>query len=162
MINNNIQIETPDQYRMTVLSMLQQASHCIDIFSQNLEPEILNSKEVEHSILRLAKKHPNTQIRILVQDSDNAVHNGHCLIRLAQTLTSSIFIHTPSAQYKDESHSFILVDRTAFIHRVSASNRNYNATASFHAPRDTAKLIELFDQIWDHSSRDSQTRRLYI
>jgi hypothetical protein len=158
----DILIETRDEYRNTAASLMQQARHTIDIFTQNLEPEILDHSDIEQSMLTLAKRHPNTRARILVQDSTTAVHNGHCIIRLAQTLTSSIFIHKPTDKYKDDPRSFIVIDKTAFIHRVSAHDRNYNATANTHAPHEAKTLMDFFDEVWEHSSPDGQTRRVYV
>ena len=158
----DIRIETRDEYRRTVALLMQQARESIDIFTQNLEPEILNHGDIEQHILKLAKRHPNTRVRILVQDSTTAVQNGHCLIRLGQTLTSSVFIHKPSQKYRDDPRSFIVVDKTAFIHRVTAHDRNYDATANFHAPYEAGTLMGFFDEVWEHSSPDMQTRRVYI
>ena len=99
--------------------------YSIDIFTQDLDIKIYNHQEIEQSIFDLAKKHPNTCIRILVQDSKKATQYGHCLIRLAQKLTSSVFIHNPSEEYKNERSSFMIVDKLGLLHRFCHYNSNW-------------------------------------
>ena len=160
--NEEIQIETADEYRQITLSLAEQAHHSIDIFTQDLEIEIYGNKIFEHSVFALSKKHPNTRIRILVQDSSKSVRNGHRLIKLAQQLTSSVFINNPTNKQKDEQGAFMVVDNIGLIHRTLATTRTYKANANFKSPRPAAKLVDHFNNIWQHSVPDIQTRRMYI
>lgn len=160
--NTEIHVDTVEEYKCAILSMLEQAQHTVDIFTQHLEPETYNNKRVEHALLRLAKKHPNTRIRLLVNDSSRAVQNGHCLIRLAQQLTSSVAIHSPPVHYKNNQSAFLVVDKTGLIIRPFATDRNYQASVSFNSPRAAAEQLELFDEVWEHSTPDVQTRRINL
>ncbi len=159
---NKILVNTKEKYKDITLMMLEQAQLNIDIFTQNLEPEIYDNTRVRQIIIKLAKRHPKTRIRILVNDSATAVQNGHCLIRLAQQLTSSVFIHTPSLKQEVEQSAFVIVDKTGLITRPLATERNYKASINFKTPRESAKQLEFFDGIWERSTPDIQTRRVYI
>ncbi len=159
---DKIQLSSMDEYRSITLSLVEQARHSIDIFTQDLEAKIYNNKDIEQSILTLSKRHPNTRVRILVQDSRKSVQDGHRLIKLAQRLTSSVFIHNPSSKYKDEQGAFMLIDDIGFIHRPLATTRSYRANANFKSPGTVKKLADLFDTIWQHSAPDVQTRRINI
>jgi len=160
--NEEIQIDTAEEYRQYTLSLAEQAHHSIDIFSQDLETEIYNNKFFERSVFTLSKKHPNTRIRILTQDSSVAVQNGHRLIKLAQQLTSSVFIHNPSTKYKDVSAAFMVVDEIGLIHRTVATTRSYRAKVNFRSPRPAAELADFFNTVWEHSTPDPQTRRVHL
>lgn len=157
-----VQVDTVDENKNAALSLVKQAHYSIDIFTQDLDTEIYNNKEFEQSIFDLARRHPNTRIRILVQNTRKATQNGHCLIRLAQTLTSSVFIRKLSAEYKDEQCAFLVVDNLGFLHRVSAVDNNYKASFNFMSPRRAKKLCDFFDEAWEHSTPDVQTRRIYM
>lgn len=159
---DEIHIDTADENRHYALSLVAQASHNVDIFTQDLDAEIYNNKEFEKSIFELAKKHPTTRIRILCQNSDKAIKNGHCLIRLAQNITSSVFIHTPSYEHKSEQCAFLIVDNVGLLHRVTAGNRNFNAVVNFMSPQDAGKLTDFFNVAWEHSTPDIQIRRMHI
>ena len=160
--NAEVQIDSIEENKNAALSLVKQARHSIDIFSQDLDAEIYNNTTFERSIFTLAKKHPNTKIRILTQDSTKAVRNGHCLIRLAQSLTSSVFIHKPSREYEGEQCAFMVVDRLGLLYRVSATDRNYKASVNFMSAHRARKLTDFFDEVWAHSSPDNQTRRIYM
>lgn len=157
-----VHIDTAEENKNAAVSLAKQASYSIDIFSHDLDAEIYNNKEFERSVFNLAKRHPNTRIRILVQDSRKAVQTGHRLIKLAQSMTSSVFIHNPSGEYKDEKCAFIVVDQLGMLYRSNANNRNYKASINFSAPQRAGKLSDFFNEAWEHSTPDIQTRRLYM
>ncbi len=155
-------INTAEENKDIAISLAQQARYSIDIFTQDMDAEIYDNEEFSQSVFNLAKRHPSTRIRILAQDTRIAAGKGHSLIKLAQHLTSSIFIHTPSLEYKNENSAFLLVDKIGLLHRTTASHRNYKASFNFMSPQRTGKLTEMFNDMWDHSTPDIQTRRLYI
>ena len=144
------------------LSLASQARHSIDIFTQDMDAEIYNNKEFEESIVKLARRHPKTSIRILVQDPKKAAQNGHCLVRLAQSLTSSVFIHTLSREYQDKQCAFMVVDNLGLIYRISAIDRNYETSVNFMSPQRARELTDIFNEAWEHSTPDVQTRRIYM
>ncbi|MCK4834432.1 MAG: hypothetical protein KAT12_06630 [Gammaproteobacteria bacterium] len=157
-----VHIDTAEENMNAAISLAKQAHHSIDIFSQDLDAELYSNKTFERSIFELAKKHPNTKIRILTQDSRKAVQNGHRLIKLAQNLTSSVFIHNPSREHRDEQCAFMVVDQLGLLYRVSATNRNYKASINFMSPQRAGKLTDFFNEVWDHSTPDIQVRRIYM
>ncbi len=159
---SGVHIDTVDENKSVAISLAKQACHSIDIFTQDMDAEIYDNSEFEQCIFNLAKKHPTTKIRILVQDTRRSVQNGNRLIRLAQSMTSSVFIHNPSPEYKDEHCAFLVVDKQGVLYRVNADNRNYKASASFMSPQRASKLTDFFNEVWEHSSPDMQTRRLYM
>ena len=158
----DIQINTVEEYKTISLSLAQQARKSIDIFTQDLESEIYNHSEFEQAIFTLTKRHPNTKIRILVQDSTSAIQKGHCLIKLSQRLTSSVLIHKPSFESREENCAFMSVDNIGLIHRTVTTSMVYKATANFYSPRPAAKLSDFFHNIWEHSSPDIQTKRVFL
>lgn len=157
-----IHIDTVEENKNAAISLVKQARHSIDIFTQDMDAEIYNNNAFEQSIFDLAKRHPNTKIRILTKDSGIAVRNGHRLIKLAQSITSSVFINNPSAEFKDEQCAFLVVDKLGMLYRVTANNRNYKASINFMSPQRAGKLTDFFNEVWQHSSPDIQTRRIYM
>ncbi len=157
-----VKINTVEENKNAAIALAKQARHSIDIFSQDMDTEIYNNNEFEQSIFDLAKRHPNTKIRILTKDSAMAVRNGHRLIKLAQSITSSVFINNPSAEYKDKKCAFLVVDKLGMLYRVTANNRNYKASINFMSPQRASKLTDFFNEVWEHSAPDIQTRRIHM
>ncbi len=158
--NEEINVDTLAENKKFAIELIEQAHYSIDIFTQDMDDAIYNNKKIETIIFKLAKRHPGTNIRILVQNSTKAAQNGHCLIRLAQSLSSSVFIHNPAREHMNEQCAFLIVDKTKSMYRLSANN--YNARINIMSPQPARKLADFFNDIWQHSTPDIQTRRIYI
>ncbi len=158
----DVPIDTVDENRDIALSLVEQARYTIDIFTQDLDAELYNNAAFEQALFKLTKRHPTTRVRILVQNSMPSVQNGHRLIRLAQNLTSSIAIHKPSATHQDELCGFLVVDQLGFLYRVNANHRNYHANFNFMSPLRARQLADFFNDMWELSTPDVQTRRMHI
>lgn len=157
-----IKLSNSEENRNAALSLASQARYGINIFTQDMDDAIYNNDEFEGHIYNLAKRHPSSQIRILVQDSTSATKKGHCLIRIAQKLTSSVFIKNPPDAHKGDKSSFMTVDGVGMLYRVNADNFNYNASVNFMSPQRAGKLNDFFNEAWEHGTPDLQVRRLYV
>ncbi len=157
-----VQIDTIEENKNTAISLAQQAHTSIDIFTHDMDSGIYSNKKFEQSIFNLARRHPNTLIRILARDTKRAVQSGHCLIRLAQSLTSSVMIHNPSRDHRDILINFMVVDRIGLLYRPASTRKNYNATFNFKAPRRATEIADLFNEMWQQSTPDTQIRRIYV
>ena len=157
-----IKISSAEENRNLALSMVKQARYGINIFTQDMDDAVFNNDEFENHVFNLATRHPDTKVRILVQDSTPAIKKGHRLIRIAQKLTSSVFIKNPEEIYKNDKSAFITIDGIGMLHRPRADSYNYEALVSFMSPRRVEKLDEYFYKIWAQSIRDQKVRRLCI
>lgn len=157
-----IKISSIEENRQAAVSLVSQARQEINIFTQDMDDALFNNNDFENHIYNLAMKHPGAKVKILVQNSNSAVKNGHCLIRLSQKLTSSIFIRNPAEEYEEEKGSFLTVDGLGMLYRARTDAHNYNASFNFMSPRRTKKLNEFFNEIWEQSVRDPHVRRFFI
>ena len=157
-----VSIDTMEENREAALSLAKQANYHINIFTQDMDAPLYDNHEFESHLARLARKHPNTRIRILVQDSLPAVKRSHCLIHLAQNMTSSVFIRKPAKPYRKEPASFLVADGLGLLYRIQGSPMNYDAQLSFMSPLRARKLNDFFDEVWEQSAPDPQVRRLYV
>ena len=160
--NVEVRIDTAEENRNLAVSLAKQARYSLNIFSQDLDASIFNNRKFERCIFDLARRHPTAEIRILTKDSMKAVRQGHCLVRLAQTLTSSVFIHNPSKEYQEEMSSFMIADGVGLLYRSSGIEHNYDAAVNFMSPQRAGKLDEYFNEVWERSVPDPQVRRLYM
>lgn len=157
-----VNIDTAEENRNAAISLAKQANYYINIFTQDLDPQLYDNHEFEMQLSKLARKHPNTQIRILVQDSTSAVKKGHRLIHLSQHMTSSVQIRQPAKQYADEISSFMVADGLGLLYRVFGDKNSFDASVNFMSPMRARKLDEFFNEVWEQSEADLQTRRLYM
>ena len=157
-----VNVDTAEDNRTAAISLARQARQRINIFTQDLDSRIYDNIEFERSIFDLATRHPTSEIRILVKDSSRAVQQSHSLIKLAQKLTSSIFIRKPADEFKAVSNAFMTVDDAGMIHRVRGDQYNYEAAINYMTPQRVRKLNTFFNEVWEGAQPDAQVRQLFI
>jgi hypothetical protein len=160
--NEEIHVDSAAENRNTVITLADQANFGVNLFTQDLDPNVFDNPEFERCIFNLARKHRSANIRILTQDTARAAQQGHCLIRLAQNLTSSVFIHNTAREHKGNITTFMVVDGMGYIYRPRSTSRSYDAVYNFMAPQRAAELDDLFNEMWERSTADQQIRRLHI
>ena len=109
-------ITTANENRDAAIALAQQARYSLNLFSRDLDPRVFDNALFEQCISRLARTQRGADIRILVVDSSLAVSRGHRLIRLAQRLTSTVFIHNPAREHRGELATFMVVDGAGVLH----------------------------------------------
>jgi len=155
-----VRLERAADNREAALQMAQQARRRVDIFTLDLESAIYNQAPFEEALSRLLRSTPSSRARILVQESSHAVQTGHCLIHLAQRLSSHIEIRKPATDYAGMNEAFLIADETGYIHRTPGDQ--YEGVANFKDRYTARQLTALFNEIWERSQPDPQVRRLYI
>jgi len=157
-----VTIHTAEENKNAAISLAKQARYTVNIFSQELDATLYDNAEFEKSIINLARKHPDSRIRILVQDPHKAMRDGHRLIRVSQHLTSSVFIRKPAREHKSKQSAFMSVDGCGLLFRAVGNQYNYEAVVSFMSPNRIGKLDEFFNEVWEHAEVDLDLRRLYV
>lgn len=157
-----VMINSAEENRNMAISLTERARFGINIFTQDMDDVIFNNDEFENHVFNLAVRHRNAKIRILVQDSSSAVKKGHCLIRMAQKLTSSVFIKNPPETHNKDKSAFVTVDGVGMLYRAYADAYNFKASANFMSPRRVKTLDVFFNEVWEQSVRDQKIRRLCI
>lgn len=160
--NAEINIETAEENRNAALSLTKQACRNINIFSQDLDSALYDNEEFIIAASELAGRSTSTIIRILVQDSINAINSGHRLLKLAKSLPSTIFIRNPSRLHHHLRSSFLVADSLGFLYRQRAYQANYYASVNFMSPGRAATLDFHFMEAWEKSVVDRSVQRAFI
>ncbi len=146
--------------RQIAFELIGQAHQQIRIFTPDLEKAIYDQADLIRSLEQLALRSRQTQVRVLVRDSAQAVKSGHRLIELCRRHTSSILLHQTPADTDDIEAAFVVIDNAGFLykHKGMSFNGYFNAN-------DKLKVRELskhFDEAWERSRPDPEMRRLFI
>lgn len=133
----------------------------IALFTQELEPSLYNHEAFCDSISQLARANRHTRIRILAQQTRSVATDGHCLIRLAQRLSSSIQIRIPATpELQHFTESWFIADDHSFM-RLKEPER-YAGTLLLANRMEVKKQLEFFNHAWENSDVDQHTRRLSL
>jgi len=158
--NAEILFESAEANKNAALSLVRQGHFCVHLFTQDLDPNILNDERFAQHLINLVKHYKQMSIQVLVRDSRKAVQSSHVLIRLAQQLSTHIEVKTVPDVYSDVKASFMVVDRTGFYYRPKAIE--YSGSVNFNSPARAIKLLEFFTDVWDKAEPDPHFRKLHI
>lgn len=155
-----IRVERIEDNRMVANTFARQATRSLDIFTRDLDPQILNTAEFTEAVTRLSLKSKKSMIRILVKDPNRSVRDGHRIIDLSYRLSSFIQIRRPSEDYKDYNKAFIIADDRGLLYRTLADQ--YEGIANFNSPYEAREYAMLFSEAWETSDIDLNLRRLHL
>jgi hypothetical protein len=144
-----------------VLELIRGAELRVAIFSQQLEPFLYNDAEVCDLFSKLARKNRHTDIRVLAQKTRHVAADGHCLIRLSQRLSSCIQIRIPDTpELQNYRKSLLIIDDHSIL--IIDNPERYAGTLIENNRLHVKTELEFFDQAWENSVPDQNTRPLQI
>lgn len=142
------------------LAIAQLARRRLALFTHDLEPQLYGTAEFVAAVKDLALSGRMTEVRILLADSTRATKEGHRLLELARRLSSRIEIRKPHRDYLDLAETFLIADEQGLLYRKLATR--WEGFADTHEPLQAREQSKLFDEIWQRSQQDPETRRLGI
>jgi hypothetical protein len=155
-----IQFDSRDEARTLALELCQQAQREICFFGNRLDPVLFDNNEFVDALSDFARRSKHTQVKFVVHDTRQNTADGHLLIPLAQRLTSHIHIHKTPEKHQNLTQMFMLVDQNGYLY--CPSHTRHRGRTSFDDALEVRRLRKTFDNLWDHSTPDSNIRRLGI
>jgi predicted GNAT family N-acyltransferase len=144
-----------------MLRLLHDARHGVMLYARDLEPGVLEQAPILEALRVLAVRGRGTQLRVLVQQPESALRDGHRLLPLIQRLPSAILLRQPvedaDLQYRS---AFLLNDCGGYLLRTMASR--HEAHGNTFAPGRNAQLAAYFDQVWSRSQTLRELQPLQI
>lgn len=152
-----LEINTLDEARGQLLSLLRAAKRQLWIYSRDLDPALFQGEEIGQELRRIATAGRGAEIRILVQDVEAAQRHGGALQALAQRLSSCVFVHQPGDDVDLQfAGAYVLNDAAGLLSRPIGSR--YDGIVQTHAPGRHRQLLDQFRQAWDRSRPASELR----
>jgi len=158
--STEIELDSKDNHYAATVAILSQASRSINLFSHDLDPNILNTREIMDLFKRLAIKDRHSYVKILVNDSRKLVLNGHHLVELSRQLSSHIEIRKTPKELIDHPETFLIVDETALVYRNHYDR--YEGFVNLNDRQRCRHLMEFFKHTWEKSTADPELKRLHI
>lgn len=155
-----LRFDSRDQAEQLALELINQARHEVCFFGPLIDPVLFDNEAAAVALSEFARRSPRTRIRIVVQDTQKNVVNSHRLLPLAQKLTSSIEIHIASNKHHDLRQQFMLIDGRSYLFFPVAER--YQGRAELNAPAAVKEMQKEFEEIWNQSKPDINTRRLNL
>jgi hypothetical protein len=146
--------------RQIAAELIRQARQQVCIFTPDLEKHIYDDADLINALGQLAIRSRQTQIRVLVRDSDQAIKYGHRLIELCRQHTSSIHLHQTPEDTDDIESAFLIVDDAGYIYKHIG--KQFSGYFNANDKLKVRQLGKRFDAAWERSRPDPEMRRLFI
>lgn len=143
-----------------VQALVDAARMRVMLFTQQLEPLLYNHHPVCERLSLLVRKNRHARVRILAQQTRTAAE-GHCLINLAQQLSSFVQIRIPvTPELQNYQKSLLIVDDHSLM--LIDNPERYEGSLIENNRLHVKPELEFFDHAWENSEPDQNTRRLNI
>lgn len=153
-------VERAAEAAAAVLALTRQARQSLRIFTRDLDAALYSTDDYRDAMSTLARKQPETHIRILIQDPTPAIKSGHRLIGLIQHLSSHIAVRRVAEDWAEEPSAFLIADGRGLLWRPQGDR--YDGIVDFHAGPRAHELVTWFDRVWDNSQPDPEFRKLAL
>lgn len=155
-------------YRTSSLSELKEATRDlfnnakrkVQIYSYNLDPRILNDRDIERILLNFIRKSRNVKIEILIIDERNVQGIDHRLVSLAQKYTSYVSIRLIPKDYHENHFAFYVIDGRQLIYRTVAER--FESEVHQLPSVKLKQMSKYFDEVWEQSSPAVHLRAFVI
>ncbi len=140
--------------------MLAQARKRIWIISDTINNPLLLDPSTGTAILRLIKRNPQSEVRLLVANDKQGAGYYNPTIQMAQKLSSYVEVRTLQKTNVRLSEMITLVDFGGNIFRKNLSD--YTGFANFNSRLISQRLCDNFEQQWQYARPSVELRRLAI
>ena len=154
------EVSTAAENRDAALEIARLARRELAILTRDLEPQIYDDAEVLDAIKSLALSGSRAKVRILLIDATRAIKDGNRLVELSRRLSSFVEIRKPHRDYLDIAESFIIADEKGLLYRKLATR--WEGIVDPSDPMQARDRLKLFNDIWQRSHGDPETRQLRI
>lgn len=146
-----------------VLQLIAESRSDIAIYTRDLDPPVLNTSAAIDALRTLALRPSHSvsgQIRILVQNTQRAIKDGHRMIELSRRLPDAFSFRCPVAEDLHYTGAFFINDRFAYIERRFGDR--FEFVGDLYGIAEQSKLKRYFDDVWERAVPASELRRLSL
>ncbi len=149
-----------DNLDEAVLAVSSLARRQLRIFCHSLEAEHYAQPRLLEIISELARKHRDSEVRVIICDDRPLREIRHPLVDLSQRLSSSVQIRICRPEhYADFREYFLVADKEAII--AYGMNRSGRGWGGFNERAKAKEHSEQFDRLWHLSKPSAWLKKLF-
>ncbi|MCB1615123.1 MAG: GNAT family N-acetyltransferase [Pseudomonadales bacterium] len=146
--------------REWILKLLAEAEKCICIFSESLDPLLLDSSEIASLLIAFRKRSTKTSIRLLVKNTRPLKLTSHRLVKIGQRSDNILEIRTFDVPKGSYPYFYIITDDINILFR--ANEESYLGSVNLDNRARVKAQQEEFDQLWNVAYTDPELKKLTL
>ncbi|MCK9502844.1 MAG: GNAT family N-acetyltransferase [Porticoccaceae bacterium] len=159
-LRQHVELSSSEEFARAALTLVDHSDRTIRIFSDHLNPRVYDSEVFCSAIHRLATRHVNARVQLLVRDNSWLGRHHHRLVEAHHRLQSRIELRCLTPEIEVQHQEFMSGDEKSVLYFVNPGH--YQGYLCLYSPIEARRLNTEFDSLWSHSEPDPQMRKLYI
>ncbi len=151
-------LQTREQARDAIAGVFQQAQRQLVLFAPLLEARYFNTVAIETQIGEFIARRRNNQLRVLVEDTRQALLDNARLAQLAHRLPDCVRLRQVGENHRGLRELFVVADHSGYFHQPDIERAD--SVTSAHATRTAVQLARRFEQMWEQSEPVEDLNRL--
>jgi hypothetical protein len=127
--------------------MLTQARRRVAIFAPVLDASLFNTSHVARTLASFAAAHRQNLVRLLVENTTQAVHDNGRVVGLCRRFSDFIKMRQVDGDDAGLREMFVIVDDHAYLHQRDIDSPDF--LAAVNARRDVRPLMLQYERMWD-------------
>ena len=129
--------------------LAENATREIVIFAQQMDGALFNTPRLARALASFAARHRNNLVRIVVEDTQQALRDNDRIVGLCRRLSDIIHLHQVSEEHLGIREMFFVIDRRGYLHQQDITRPDYLSNPD--NAHDAVLLARRFNEIWDRS-----------
>ena len=127
--------------------MLTQARRRVAIFAPVLDASLFNTSHVAQQFASFAAAHRQNLVRLLVENTAQAVHDNGRVVELCRRFSDFIKMRQVDEDDAGLREMFVIVDDHAYLHQRDIDSLDF--LAAVNARRDVRPLMLQYERMWN-------------
>lgn len=137
-------------------NLAENATREISIFAPQLDSSYFNTARFTRAIASFAARQRHNLVRIVVEDTAQAIRDNDRLVGLCRRLSDFIHMHQVAEEHLGVREMFMIVDHRGYLHREDPAKPE--CVAHLHDGHQAVMLARRFNELWDRSEPISTLR----
>ncbi len=143
------QLNSRDEVRDFLVTLLQQARRKISVFAPTLEGDLFNTSQVIGVLASFTASHRGNLVRFLVEDADRSLHQNARVAGLCRRFSDVIKMHQVDEDDTGLQEQFVIVDDRGYLHQPHLDRPGFRASADDRS--ETRQFAIRYERMWERS-----------
>lgn len=143
------QLNSRDEVRDFLVTLLQQARRKISVFAPTLEGDLFNTSQVIGVLASFTASHRGNLVRFLVEDADRSLHQNARVAGLCRRFSDFIKMHQVDEDDTGLQEQFVIVDDRGYLHQPHLDRPGFRASADDRS--ETRQFAIRYERMWERS-----------
>lgn len=143
------QLNSPEEVRDFLVTLLQQARRKISVFAPTLEGDLFNTSRVISMLASFTASHRGNLVRFLVEDADQSLHQNARVVGLCRQFGDFIKMHQVDEDNTGLQEQFVIVDDCGYLHQPHLDRPEFHASTDDRSK--TRQFAIRYERMWERS-----------